>query len=124
MKSWVDTANHPDTDFPLENLPYGVCRHDGRTRIGIAIGDQILDLAACAEQGLLAALDTEIRAACIGESLNALMSLGQPAWSSLRRDITSLLSHQAEPTTQARAMPLLLPMRDVEMQLPARIGDY
>ena len=53
MKSWVASANQPDTDFPLENLPYGVFRHGQSTRIGVAIGDQILDLHACAQQGLL-----------------------------------------------------------------------
>ena len=44
MKSWVESANEPGTDFPLENLPYGVFRYTHRTWIGIAIGDRILDL--------------------------------------------------------------------------------
>ena len=56
MRSWVERANHPATDFPLENLPYGVFRHEARRRIGIAIGDQVLDLRACAEQGLMGGL--------------------------------------------------------------------
>ena len=50
MKSWVASANEPGTDFPLENLPYGVFRHGKHTRIGIAIGDQILDVRAAAEK--------------------------------------------------------------------------
>ena len=56
MKSWVASANRVDCDFPLENLPYGVFRHGQQTAIGIAIGDQILDLQACVQRGLLPGL--------------------------------------------------------------------
>ncbi len=52
-ESWVASANDPASDFPIQNLPYGVFRHQEKTRIGIAIGDQILDLRACAEYDLL-----------------------------------------------------------------------
>ncbi len=50
VKSWVRSANDADTDFPIENLPYGAFRRDEQARIGIAIGDQILDLRACANK--------------------------------------------------------------------------
>ena len=50
MKSWVASANDPGTDFPLQNLPFGVFRNNQETRIGIAIGDRILDLRACVER--------------------------------------------------------------------------
>ncbi len=76
LKSWVLSANDPQTDFPLQNLPYGVFRHGDRARIGVAIGDRILDLQACAQQGLLASLPDEILAASSAELLNPLMSLG------------------------------------------------
>ncbi len=125
MKSWVESANVAGTDFPLENLPYGVFRHDHTTRIGIAIGEQVLDLRACAERGLLSELEPEVVAACSEESLNALMSLGPSAWSALRRQITTLLaSDRADARVQADVKPLLISMNDVAMQLPARIGDY
>ena len=125
MKSWIESANEPGTDFPLQNLPYGVFRHNQKPKIGVAIGQQILDLRACVEHGLLSELEPDAVAACCRESLNALMSLGPQAWSTLRRQVTTLLAADlADRQTQARVKPLLIPMRDVEMQLPAQIGDY
>src|ERR1700728_1870339 len=120
--SWVASANDPASDFPLQNLPYGVFRHDGTTRIGVAIGDQILDLHACAHHGLLAGLPGEIAAACSAVRMNPLMSLGPASWSALRLELTSLLDAD-RPDAQAHRK-LLVPMRDAEMQLPAAIGDY
>jgi fumarylacetoacetase len=125
MKSWVESANEPGTDFPLENLPYGVFRHNQKLRIGIAIGQQILDLRECAEHGLLSELQPDAVAACSQESLNALMSLGPRPWSTLRRHVTALLAAgRADAQSQTRVKPFLIPRHDVEMQLPAQIGDY
>jgi fumarylacetoacetase len=123
--SWVASANHPDCEFPIQNLPYGVFRRAGHNRVGVAIGDQILDLHACAEQGVLASLPDPLIAACRARLLNPLMALGPAAWSALRRCLTALLDEEhAGPETRSRLAPLLVPMRDAEMQLPARIGDY
>src|SRR5208337_1160458 len=94
LKSWVSSANDPQTDFPLQNLPYGVFRHGERTWIGVAIGDRILDLPACAQKGLLAALPDEIVAACSADLLNPLMSLGPAAWTALRHQLIVLLGEQ------------------------------
>ncbi len=124
MMSWVESANGADTDFPLENLPYGVFSHQQRTRIGVAIGDQVLDLCACAEQGLLSALPADAVTACKAESLNKLMGLGAEVWRSLRRQLIELLIDSAEPSEQERVKPLLIPAREVEMRMPAEIGDY
>ena len=125
MKSWIESANEPGSDFPLQNLPYGVFCHHQKPRIGIAIGQQILDLRACAEHGLLSEVQPDAVAACCQESLNALMSRGPQVWSTLRRQVTTLLAADlADAQTQARVRPLLIPMRDVEMQLPSEIGDY
>jgi fumarylacetoacetase len=127
-ESWVTSANHPECDFSLANLPYGVfCRagENGAARIGLAIGDQILDLHACAERGLFAELPHALVSACRAEILNPLMALGPAAWSALRRCLTALLdAKQACRDTQSGVEPLLVPMRDAQMQLPARIGDY
>jgi fumarylacetoacetase len=122
LKSWVEAANRPQTDFPIENLPYGVFQHAGGARIGIAIGDAILDLGACAEAGLLDGLSHETVLACASDSLNALMSLGRSHWSPLRRCVTELL--QAGSPEAERVKPLLIPMNDAVMRLPATIGDY
>jgi fumarylacetoacetase len=125
LRSWIASANDPHADFPLVNLPYGVFHHAHRTRIGIAIGDQVLDLHACASDGLLEPLSTYIIHACSASVLNSLMSLGPHAWSALRGKITELLSaeHAAEDMRQ-RVQTALLPVNEVEMRLPAQIGDY
>jgi fumarylacetoacetase len=123
--SWLASANQPDSDFPLENLPYGVFRHTGQDHIGVAIGDQVLDLHACAQNGLFSALPDPLLAACRADCLNPLMALGRASWSALRRHITALLDAANPcPETPSRIEPLLVPIREVEMQLPARIGDY
>jgi fumarylacetoacetase len=125
MKSWVESANLPDCDFPLENLPYGVFRYQDQTRIGIAVGDQVLDLRSCVQSGLLGALPPDTTAACSRDCLNALMSLGPAVWSPLRHEVTALLaSETADPQIQAQVKRCLIRMHEVEMQLPTVIGDY
>ncbi|MFC5860926.1 fumarylacetoacetase [Acidicapsa dinghuensis] len=125
VKSWLASANELDSDFPIQNLPYGVFRYRGQTHIGIAIGDQILDLDACVSSGLFKSLPEEIQRACQSEMLNELMALGPDAWSELRMLVTSLLDTQgASGETQAHTEAALLPISDATMQLPAQIGDY
>jgi fumarylacetoacetase len=122
--SWIASANDAQTDFPLANLPYGVFAHAHATRIGVAIGDQIFDLGAAASESLLAALPDNVVDACRGTTLNPLMALGPSAWSTLRRRITEILAETADAETQRKIAALLVPMRDAQMQLPAKIGDY
>jgi fumarylacetoacetase len=124
LRSWVASANEPGCDFPIQNLPLGVFRRrgDGRQRIGIAIGDSVLDLAECASEGLLAAAGASVQDACRAETMNALMSLGPDASSRLRARVSALLSaSNTEPVDRAK---LVIPMPAVEMRLPAAIGDY
>jgi fumarylacetoacetase len=122
IRSWVEKANDPLTDFPLSNLPFGVFRNSNADmRIGVAIGDRILDLKAAAQQGLLATLPQEIKEACNAKVLNELISLGRAALPPLRECLMELLSDH---TAQGRVEPLLIPQHQVQMQLPARIGDY
>ena len=125
MKSWVESANRPETDFPLENLPYGVFRLGHRTSIGIAIGDEIFDLRTCASEGLLKGLPSAVVDACTAQVLNPLMALGPEAWSTLRREVQSMLAEgNRDSGLQNRVEGMLIPMRAIEMQLPAQIGDY
>jgi fumarylacetoacetase len=121
LNSWVASANDAATDFPLENLPYGVFQDAHGKRIGVAIGDRILDLGACASEGLLKALAGEVVDACMAQALNPLMSLGPVAWSALRSRVATLLT---DTSWRSQVEPLLVPMREAEMQLPAQIGDY
>jgi fumarylacetoacetase len=122
LKSWVASANDPGTDFPLDNLPYGVFHHAHGKHIGVAIGDQILDLAACASVGLLKALAGEIVEVCTAEVLNPLMALGPKAWSDLRREIQSLLAEDS--TLQSDLASMLVPAQQAEMQMPVQVGNY
>jgi len=125
LKSWLASANDPNSDFPIQNLPYGAFHHRGQTHLGIAIGDQILDLFQCASNGLLARLAEEIEYACQMKTLNDLMKLGPEAWSQLRARVTDLLdADHTRNEARQRVDAALVPMQDAEMQMPVRIGDY
>jgi fumarylacetoacetase len=110
LKSWVESANDPATDFPIQNLPFGRFRAKGTStslRIGVAIGDQVLDLAAA---GLI---DTD--------DMNALMAADQDERRRLRRAISAFLRADCG---DPRARACLVAQADVDMGLPCRIGDY
>ncbi len=80
-QSWVASANRPGGAFPIQNLPFGVFQSAGQPAIGVAIGDQILDLRGCCHAGLLASLSAETREACAATTLNPLMACGPEDWS-------------------------------------------
>ncbi|MDI1337366.1 MAG: fumarylacetoacetase [Lacunisphaera sp.] len=124
-RSWLESANDAATDFPLQNLPYGAFRTeaDAGARIGVAIGDRILDLRAAAQAGLLPA---GVAPACQSSVLNALMALGAPAWSTLRQRLSELLGADSCPAVamRTRVEACLVPLRAATMLLPAAVGDY
>jgi fumarylacetoacetase len=124
LESWLESANDPRCDFPIQNLPLGVFtrRGEASARIGVAIGDQILDVRHTEQEGLLATLPPEVRQACAATSLNALMALGRGAWSQLRGRVSQML--RADTDERAKVEPLLVPMSDAEMMPPVEIGDY
>lgn len=125
LRSWVESANQKDTDFPIQNLPFGVFRTRGRaepSRIGVAIADQILDLALCCEAGLLQELPQQLQEACAAPNLNQLMALGSGASSALRRRLSDLLRYDGQ--KPSRETEILIPMSEAELLLPASIGDY
>jgi fumarylacetoacetase len=124
-RSWVESANQPETDFPIQNLPFGVFRHRGSSeppRIGVAIGTQILDLAACSDQGLLQSAGDAAVQACREPALNGLMALGPRAATGLRRILHSLLSEGS--AQQESATKNLTPIAEAELFVPAHIGGY
>jgi len=124
-RSRVESANSGHTDFPIQNLPFGVFRRSGdyARRIGVAIGDCILDLRACYESGSLKNLDAGTGTACQSAVLNELMKLGSEQRRCLRREIFRLLNREVEP---AGDLPnkLLFDAADAEMLLPVAVGDY
>lgn len=129
LRSWVASANQPDSDFPIQNLPFGVFRRHGSHqafRIGVAIGDQILDLAAAhaihAFAGYTELQGGHFTAAVNAPHLNALMALGAPVWSALRLALSRVL--RADAKHLAALQNCLLPQSAAEYALPAQIGDY
>ncbi|HSD29073.1 MAG TPA: fumarylacetoacetase [Vicinamibacteria bacterium] len=127
LRSWVESANDPATDFPVQNLPLGVFRYlgEGPSRIGCAIGDRVLDLVACAERGLLRGMPSEVEEACREARLNALMSLDPRVRGTLRHRLSHLLRAEGGlVTARTEAANVLVPRKDARMELPAAIGDY
>ena len=124
--SWVASANADGCDFPIQNLPYGVFNtaSDAACRIGVAIGDQILDCRAALGAGLLDGLTPDERSALESCSLNALMGLGRASWKNIRAAMSNLLADgDGAPSSDARDG-LLVAMADATMHVPAQIGDY
>ena len=116
--SWVESANgHPD--FPVQNLPLGLFSPaDQESRIGVAIGDEILDLWACAQSRLI---DESLSSACRETSLNALLAMSSAQRRALRSRISTLLS---DPAYRDAVEPLLHRASACRLNVPARIGDY
>jgi len=125
-RSWVLTANHPGTDFPIQNLPLGIFCENGFARAGVAIGDRILDLAAALDLGFFSGEAAVAARAASGGSLNNLMALGPRPRSILRARLSDLLRLDSPERAQAEphADRLLVRMSSAEMLLPARIGNF
>lgn len=125
LKSWVASANDGATDFPIQNLPYGRFRRAGVDepwRIGVAIGDQVLDLNLAYRQAPWADEVMPLLEPLAAGDLNAFMALGAPAWHQVRAALSAAL---AEGSDQAPFLELcLVPQTACEMALPCRIGDY
>ncbi|WP_419182430.1 fumarylacetoacetase [Paracoccus aestuarii] len=109
----VASANRPDGPFPLNNLPYGVFSDGGAPRCGVAIGDMILDLAACADRGLIA------DAGCFGAgALNGFMARGRAEWDRVRAALTALLGQGGQGDLP------LVPMAAARMHLPFAVAEF
>ena len=125
-RSWVSTANgHPE--FPIQNLPLGVFSPPGAAkRVGVAIGDEIVDLKALSDAGLLLPdLRHSVQAAA-GGTLNALMSCGKQARIALRRRLSELLwaDGPERQSIEPLAGKFLYPAAECTLHLPSAVGDY
>ena len=126
MTSFLDLP--ADSGFGLQNLPYGVFSRPGEVpRVGVRVGKSVVDLGALESHGLLAAAGGG-RAPVFGQpSLNAFMALGPDSWSAVRGRLQDLLSAGGDPALRSSETVLenaIVPLEDVRMHLPARIGDY
>ncbi len=123
--SWVESANAAGSDFPLQNLPFGVFRRRGSGeafRGGVAIGDQTLDLAAAQAAGAFGGEAAKAAAACSEPTLNAFMARGPAAWSALRLALSRAL--RAESSVAGALKSCLVAQSEAEFAVPAKIGDY
>ncbi|MBX9759750.1 MAG: fumarylacetoacetase [Beijerinckiaceae bacterium] len=124
LRSFVEGA--ADSDFPIQNLPYGVfsTASDTRPRVGVAIGAYVLDLAAVEEAGLIPRMSAQ--SVFRQPSLNALMASGGYSWSIVRKHISGLLAHDNPKLRDATALRnrALIPQADVQMHLPVAVAGY
>ena len=127
-RSWVESANAAG-DFPIQNLPFAVFRSRGESgpgRVGIAIGDQILDVTAAQREARFTGLAAQAVEACAAPVLNDLMRLGAAPRAELRRQVSELLSADSPQYRANRRIGerILLAQADAELLLPVTIGDY
>lgn len=126
MESFIDVS--PDSHFPIQNLPYGVCRpkNGGEAFIGTAIGDYVLNLAELEAAGVFDGPELDGKRVFRELTLNKFMSLGHKAWAEARSTIRTLLDAD-EPSlrdNQSLRERVLIPQENVEMMRPVDIGDY
>lgn len=125
LQCWLASAHAEGTDFPIQNLPFAVFRRRGTTepwRGGVAIGDQIIDLAACHQAGFLQGLAAQAAEAAAQPKLNGLMAMGPSAWSALRLALSRGLRQGSAHQSDLGAC--LVPQAEAEYGVPAQIGDY
>jgi fumarylacetoacetase len=123
LRSFIDVDTN--SDFPIQNLPYGVFSfRDGRApRVGVAIGDYVLDLWELEQDSRLDVGELGVFA---GPTLNAFMALGPKAWSRTRARISELLRHdhlELRDNDELRAL-ALVPMKDVKLHMPIEVAGY
>src|SRR5207302_8124212 len=123
LKSFIDIPR--DSHFPLENLPFGVFKpRDGKARIGVALGEHVVDLSVLEEAGHFR--EVSEREVFARDSINEFLTLGRPAWRNVRAVLQKLLAADT-PTLRDDAKlrdRVFHKQSDVIMQLPAKIGDY
>jgi fumarylacetoacetase len=127
LKCWVESANDPNTDFPIQNLPFGVFNKPESLdlpSVGVAIGDQVLDLSAVSEVLWSDDFDDEIADVCSYESLDFMMILEPEIISELRQRLSSLLSADNDTDERYIIEDFLIPVNEVELILPANIENY
>ncbi|MBF9071713.1 fumarylacetoacetase [Streptacidiphilus fuscans] len=116
--SWLDLP--ADSLFGIHNLPYGVFTtpDDPRPRIGVAVGEQVLNVAAVANT---VGVDPELTDLLDATTLNPLLGAGRPVWTQVRALLTEWLT---DPAFRSAVEPELTPRQDVSLHLPFQVGDY
>lgn len=129
LVSWIESANDSSSDFPIQNLPFGLFSHGetGARHIGVAIGEEILDCHELVARGFLDEhCSPEARCALSAELLNDYLALGHEQWRSVRERLSTLLRIDMpalKDDADARDA-CLVRQSEVRMHVPMRIGDY
>ncbi len=125
LTSWMPAANAPECDFPIQNLPYGSFSTSTLSRrLGVAIGDQVFDLRAATEAGVI---DLPEAAEALGQpTLNAFMALGPKTWANLRSALSDLFHKDTPVLRDATALQatLLHPQKSAVMHMPFDVAEY
>lgn len=123
LRSWIESANRPDTDFPLNNLPYGVFSvGDGDLRCGVAIGDRIVDATGLEAAHILRAdPDADVLDAPFW---NDFMELGPDAWATYRARLTEMLAEGTHSDTQDRITTYSVRLSEATLHMPFRVAEY
>jgi fumarylacetoacetase len=123
LKSWVESANQKDCHFPIQNLPLGVfsTQTNPTPRVGVAIGDCVLDLAVLHEAGLLSGFAAGVFAQ---QDINTFLALGKNAWSSLRAQLSALLRVDNPLLKDQKTLVAKVLIRDFVSHLPMKVQGY
>jgi len=123
LRSWVESANEPACDFPIQNLPFGIFRTDRKAdRVGTAIGDFVLDLSECFREGLLTGVAVTFAPFFQASYLNPLMTLNPAERAEVRLSISRLL--RAGSRKQEHAEKFLTPIHDALLLRPTLQRGY
>ncbi len=126
MKSWIESANKPQSHFPVQNLPFGAALFsDGTKKCVSAIGDQVVNLAALEELGFLKTGTSELL--FNQPTINKFMAQGAQVWQTVRNSLTDLLVDGGNPVLKNSNQSLndaLVPMKSVSMLLPFEVAEY
>lgn len=122
LRSWLEEANRSETDFPLNNLPYGVFSRDGENaRCGVALGSHVIDLAGLEQAGLIE------ESGFSQPFLNDFMARGPQAWAHLRSRLIELLAENGVESLRDNAVlctKILIPLTSVQMHMPFKVSGY
>jgi len=129
LRSWIEPANAKDALYPIQLLPWGAFHRQGsleEPRLGVPIGDRMLELRKIVEAGIMRGIDPTLGEALCASTLNPLLELGRDAWRAARRAISEILREDCPLLRDSnrwrkRAM---VPLEDVVLDLPVRIGSY
>lgn len=125
LRSWVEVG--PDSDFPIQNLPYGVMRRKGsQASICTAIGEFALDLALLHDAGHFRNTPIGTENIFRSRSLNAFMERGPSAWRAVRKRISELLRSDSAVlrTDSALRNKALVPLAEIALDMPVEVGDF